>query len=373
VKIDVLKIDDMTPATQAWRLSRDPDKLADWREVCRIDAPVTEMPSALCYFSGFTILEREVIASSRTHVMWARTSYVDDPLAYRLPEDLWALTKKRYHHETWEKMAAAKKSGDSQDDWRRLLPVGSETAFTMRLSYRDAVKYALYFDYLRAVGGKKLPRRFGSASSSLYDLAKKFLPRDYEGDFLGMDMTMPKLLNERPMTPIASSSISIVDAYQIVVATLTVPLWLRAHFVRHRPITFVDDLFQLLKRDDVLELSIAEPLTIQVAASRDVWAALLGKRSCWIAGSTLSREKDPWQAIADEFGDQVLPCADGTCPYRGDAMARVEGTYDRGAPCPRFIRLEGIDPTPHLDRIAAGAVSRGSRWQKEIALMMEGR
>jgi hypothetical protein len=151
-----------------------------------------------------------------------------------------------------------------------------------------------------------------------------------------------------------------------------VPFWIRAHFIRHRPITVVDDMFSLLQRDDVLDLPISHPLTMEVAASKDMWSSLLGKRSCWLTQSTLSQEQDPWQAIIDSFAErfggdfrQFLPCANDVCPHHRDARNRLEGT-DPGVPCPRHANLNAIDKTPFMDRLVQASKSRNAYWLTEI-------
>jgi len=142
-------------------------------------------------------------------------------------------------------------------------------------------------------------------------------------------------------------------------------LWIRAHFVRHRPLTIADDFFDLLRRNDVLDCVIDYPVKMMVAASKDIWHALLGKRSCWLTQSTLSAERDPWQRIIDRFtgllGDQILPCAKGICPYHRDARNRIEGT-DPGCPCPRYLTLNHLEIAPFAARISQALKSRGDFW-----------
>lgn len=362
MKIEVLKIDDLTLAAEAWRLSRDVSAEVDVADVLDIDSPHNEMPSAFCHFREFTILEREILASSRTHVMWARTSFVDDPSEYRVPKDLAGFLDRGVHVATRRKMLEAKGRGDSQDEWRRLLPVSSETAFVMRLSYRDAIKYAKYFTYLSARCSAVLSARFLKVAIALMRVVDRFTGSSKISLDAAESMSLPLLLSEEAMI---KGTGEIEDVGAIRVLSTRVPLWLRAHFARHRPITIVDDLFFVLQRDDVLDLPISHPLRIQVAASADLWAAILGKRSCWLAQSSLSRERDPWQEIIDSFGSSTLPCHDGICKYRGDAQNRVDGS-DPGVPCPRYLRLSGIDAAPHLARIHEALRSRADHWLGEV-------
>ena len=60
----------------AWELSRSPDDTTPLDTILSIDAPVNEVPSVVLSVQC-TILEREIIASFRDRVMWARTSRVE--------------------------------------------------------------------------------------------------------------------------------------------------------------------------------------------------------------------------------------------------------------------------------------------------------
>jgi hypothetical protein len=153
----------------------------------------------------------------------------------------------------------------------------------------------------------------------------------------------------------------------VITAGFVVPFWIRAHFVRHRPIAFADDMFRLLGRDDVLDLTIAEPVTIEVAASADIWRQLLGSRSCWLTQSVLYDERDPWDKIVDEFGvSSLLPCSHGICPHHRDARNRLEGT-DTGVPCVRYSLLNDIDISPFRDAMRDALRSRGLYWHAAFA------
>jgi hypothetical protein len=362
MKIEILSIDGMSLASEAWRLSRDVEKPIEWEDIYTVDSPCNEMPSAFCHFRDFTILEREIFASSRTHVMWARTSFVDAPDKYQVPRDLYPFINHISHLKLKDAMDKGKSAGQHQDEWRRFLPVSAETCFVMRVSYRDAIKYAKYFRYL--ADGKvhlNLRERFRKIARELTELVVQFTGSKDKADKACELMAMPKLLYESEIERIRAITLS--DG--VIVAGFAVPLWIRAHFVRHRPITIADDFFQLLLRDDALDMTINYPIEMTVAASEDIWKSLLGKRSCWLTQSTLSKEQDPWQIIIDDFfdtlGDQILPCADGVCPYHRDARNRLEGT-DPGIPCIRYIQINNLDIEPHRSRIEQALKSRGEFW-----------
>jgi hypothetical protein len=373
MNIEVLSIDGMSLAAEAWRLSRDVELPIEWEDIYTVDSPCNEMPSAFCHFHNFTILEREIFASSRTHVMWARTSFVDSPDKYIVPKDLLPYTDPLRHRELKDRMARGKIAGYHQDEWRRDLPVSAETSFVMRISYRDAIKYAKYFAYLVLEVSESLVKRFNNIITELHILIDKFTGSAERTEKAVMLMSLPKLLHEGLTEPEVG-----VDTIRggVTVSNFAVPLWIRAHFVRHRPITIADNFFQLLKRKDCLDQTIDYPIWMTIAASEDIWKALLGKRSCWLTQSTLSAEKDPWQAIIeyffDTFGEQILPCAGGVCPYHRDARNRLEGT-DPGVPCLRYIDINGIDIEPHRARIEMALKSRGDFWKKMYMLHPTGR
>ena len=69
----------------AWELSRSPDDATPLDTILSIDAPVNEIPSVVLSIEC-TILEREIFASFRDHVMWARTSRVDAPENFEIPD-----------------------------------------------------------------------------------------------------------------------------------------------------------------------------------------------------------------------------------------------------------------------------------------------
>jgi hypothetical protein len=106
---------------------------------------------------------------------------------------------------------------------------------------------------------------------------------------------------------------------------------------------------------------------MELAVTKEFWRTIMAKRSCWIAQDTLSSAKDPWQVIIDQFGwtPELLPCADGRCPYALDAGLRLTPA-DPGAPCPRYMNIHNIDQAPYQERIAQALVSRHPFWQTQV-------
>lgn len=362
MKINVLNLDGLNCATDAWRLSREVDVPVEWRDVYTVDCPVNEMPSALLHFHEFTILEREIFSSSRTHVMWARTSFVDKPDRYQLPKDLVKYSVPQIHHDIREKMAAAKAAGLHQDEWRQDLPLVAETSFVMRVSYRDVLKFAKYFLYLcdNLDVTVCLTARFQRVSDELLAVADRFTG-DRASTLKALNgMGLVRYLHEDSVTPRP-----MVETAGFYSMTFEVPLWLRAHFVRHRPLPFIDDMFQILRRDDVTDLTIRHPVVMEVGVSKDFWKTIVSKRSCWLTQSTLKNQKDPWNEIVEAFADaapDMLPCSGGACPHHKDARLRIEGR-DPGSPCPMYLKLNKIDPAPFQDQIEQALPSRPAFWK----------
>lgn len=362
MNINVMRVDDLDVALEGWRNSRSADAAKNWREVFTIDVPVNELPSAVLRFDGFTILEREVFATLRSHVMWARTSHVDDPLRFKIPDGLQSSSNAA----NLRKMCDAKTQGLSQDEWRQWLPVTSTTAWTARVSFRDLVKLTRYFTYLIDRVDDVMKDRMAAVGDVLSDvITHAFTEDDGLTETVMAAFGCPRFLHEDWVDASLTIEVKDVDAFHHV--AMSVPLWLRAQIVRHRPLTFVDDFFQLLTHPDVLDHTIMTPVNMNIVAATDYWRTVLSKRTCWLAQDELRGRKDPWQRMIDEFGydDRMLPCAGGSCPYHGDAILRVEGK-DPGVPCPRFCDLNGIDKAPHRDAMLRAAQSRHPSWVARI-------
>lgn len=365
MKIELLNIDGLSCAAEGWRLSREVDVPVEWDDVFTVDCPVNELPSCLIHLRDLTILEREIIATSRTHVMWARTSFVDRPDKYALPTEMAIYADPVKHRSFVEKMIDGQHRGLHQDEWRQDLPVMAVTSFVCRAGFRDLVKLCLYFEYLghHPKVNPILCSRFWSVAEELKIVIDKFTGKRALTQRALDGMRLVKFLHEGHVAPYEMRS-----TYNYWLVGMEMPLWLRAHFVRHRPLSFVDDLFRILCMDDVIDRTIHEPVTMDIGTTKDFWRTLLGKRGCWLTQSTLSVDKDPWAKIIEEFGVvgiEVLPCSNGECPHHKDARLRLEGR-DPGCPCPRYMRLNGIDAAPFRDRIEQAIVSRPEFWRKEL-------
>jgi hypothetical protein len=141
---------------------------------------------------------------------------------------------------------------------------------------------------------------------------------------------------------------------------INVPLGLRAQIVRHRELQFVDNLMDLIKSEELPTVQLNVPIAMVIIARKDVWRSVMSKRLCWIA------QHDIWAHLTKLFPASALPCADGSCPYRVDVQARMQGK-DPGCPCPRYCNLYAINKEPWLERMHKEAWQRGGKlWQKEL-------
>jgi hypothetical protein len=355
-------MDGLHLAAESWRLSREEWVNYPWEDVYVTDCPATEMPSCVLHLHEITMIEREILASSRSHVMWARTS-VEHPIKYRVPVMLAKSIDLRRHDLCREKMEEMRDDGLHRDEWRRLMPVSAVTSLVMRISFRDVIKYALYFDYLAGRVHPILKELMENMRDELLVVADKFTGLRARTERTLKSMKLAKFLHEGRIEPA-----SLVDAGSFWVANVEVPLWIRAHMVRHRPLAIADEFFQMLLRPDILDMPINESIRMEIGATKDFWGTIISKRTCWLLQTTLAAEKDPWQTVIDYFGDygqDVLPCVDGHCPYEADAHLRVTD-YDPSVPCPIYMGFKGIDKTPYLDELRIAAKGRSPFWMEII-------
>jgi hypothetical protein len=351
----------MDSAIEAWRYSRDLFGEVNAKELLTLDVPVGEMPSVHLLFEDFTILEREIMTSPRNHVVWARTSHVDDPLEFMIPEEWDDLSGFAEHCRS--RMIKEKARGKSQDEWREHLPVISHTSWTARWSYRDLLKMTRYFNYLTGkVKSDLLQKRFMKVTAELAGVLTEVFTKDpFLTDDVMMKTKVVPFLHEKLLL-FTTNRIEAAGSFTTI--PLVVPLWLRAQIVRHRPLAFVDDFYAWLTATEIMFETISLPIRMELSTTEQYWNSVLSKRTCWIAQDTLSDRKDPWQEIIDQngFSPGMLPCADGRCPYAKDAGLRLTDA-DPGAPCPRYIQLEALDIAPYVEKMRGSLTSRHPYWR----------
>lgn len=332
-------------ALAAWRLSRDPMVDTPLPEVLAVDAPVNEMPCYVLLFEDFTILEREIFTTPRNHAMWARTSRVDDPLQFTVPEEFRdrvpvGRIKQRMH--------SAKLIHKPQDTWRSMLPMLAHTTWVMRISLRDLAKMALYFHHL---AGKC--KHFKERWLRIFEELRALLPMESYDIKYSLDL----FLNEYVLNKDAFGRAKFGSGWTIVYAN--VPLMLRAQIVRHRPIHFIDDLFTLLRNDGIWHKDLTTSIYMEMVAPDTFWQTIMSKRNCWIA------QADIWHALTVYFADDTLPCKNGTCPYGADNKLRMEGK-DPNPPCPIYLKLTDQPQSPYVVAMHQHAKTKQKWWEEMI-------
>ena len=329
-----------------WELSRSPDDTTPLDTILSIDAPVNEIPSYVISVEC-TILEREIFASFRDHVMWARTSRVDAPSEFKAPD----FFENRYKHHLAgirSKILSEISKGVIQDEYRMLIPLCSLTSFSTRLSWRGLIKLYKMYEHLAEIDDYFLV--------GLNALEEKFALSKFAKNYSFADV-LPSLEKE---DRISERSGPMITVFQVM------PIGLRAQVVRHRNFTIHDNLKDIIKQEDFWVKTIGDPILVSISASSEFWKTVVNKRQCWIAQYGI------WSDIIQEaqmfldISDQDLPCAGGFCPYTRDAEIRHTDD-DPGAPCPIHSKLAGMPvDKKYLASIENEASYRPIFWREHI-------
>lgn len=335
----------------AWQISR-PEANGDFDEVKGMDLPVNEFDILNIHIES-TILEREIVATMRSHVMWAQTSRVQDVLSFKMHP----LFKSEWSEQIRQRMIMESKTS-RQDDYRLNLPVMSLVEYSISISVRKIIKLALYFDYLAEMFKNKeaFHKLFLSSAHSLKNI---LLSKGYAGVDLGGFKPI-KILNE---TLLESNNQSL-GSYAVITESL--PIHLRAQLVRHRDILMKDNLLSLIQ--DSPNRTLKDVIPCQILIDKDSAIDILSKRCCWIAQYNI------WSELLNKIQELFdlepqLPCQSRICPFDEDAKQRLDG-LDPNPPCPRHMSLNKINPTEsQVDDMAAMIIEDNRPvhfWQNEI-------
>ena len=345
MKIKIIRNMTRGIAEEVWRASRSKDSPVD--EIYKIDAPVNEFPLVTLSIDC-TLLEREVFTSFRDHVIWARTSRVDNPIMFIVDRHFHSIEYDQYR----ERMKEAIENGVSQDEYRMLLPVVSLTSFTCQMSTRSLAKLWHAFDGLAEdCENDKVASLFSSARDEITDVLEQ----------IGLeDMTRHmKPIDPFPQIDVRDSG-SVGDT---VVVTVLGSFALRAQVARHRNLQLKDSMKEFCENADLA--LIDDTVEMQVSASVDFWNDIISKRNCWLA------QHDLWlpliRAAEAQIGKiAILPCSmkNGThakCPYEKDARLRYT-MNDPNPPCPMHAYLNDIEFDDYAQE-ARDMVARDNRPQ----------
>tara|TARA_R110002020_G_scaffold85119_1_gene210241 strand:- start:1753 stop:2832 length:1080 start_codon:yes stop_codon:yes gene_type:complete len=352
MKIEIIS-DDRLDSSQknlsrvAWELSRSPDDKTPLDTILSIDAPVNEVPSIVMSVEC-TILEREIFASFRDHVMWARTSRVDDPAKFETP--LYFESKYKYKlKELRSQIEQDIKEGMIQDIYRMHMPLCSKTSFTTRVSWRGLIKIYKFFEFLSEIDEYFM--------LGLSQLEKKFGLKEYARNYSFVN-PIPKL--NKSDENVSGKIGPIITIFQ------TMSIALRAQLVRHRNFTFTDNLLEIIEKGDSWIKPMGNPMKISISAEVNFWKTVINKRQCWIAQYGIWEDVIMKAQEYLEISEQDLPCNKGFCPYTRDAELRHTDD-DPGAPCPIHSKLSNmpIDPK-YMESVKVEASYRPAFWQKHI-------
>ena len=351
MKIEIISDDRVSSGKNlsrvAWELSRSPDDTTPLDTILSIDAPVNEIPSIVMSVQC-TILEREIFASFRDHVMWARTSRVDAPSEFVVPEYFQLSEDNATIMLLKQKIKADMDAGIIQDEYRLHMPICAMTSFTTRLSWRGLIKIYKLYEYLATINEYFVVGKT--------ELNNKFQLNKYAGNYSFVN-PIP-MLQENEM--VSGNIGPVVTVFQ------EMTIGLRAQVVRHRNYTIKDNLMQIIKSKDCWTRTLGDKIKISISAEIEFWKTVVNKRQCWIAQYGI------WKDIiivAQEYisiSEQDFPCNKGFCPYTRDAELRHTDD-DPGAPCPIHSDLTSTPiAQKYMDMVRIEASYRPAFWQKHI-------
>ena len=328
---------------QAWKTSRPNDLEPDFTSVIKMDVPVNEF-SFFQFELTAPIAVRELICSMRNHVVWARSSRVDDLNEWPLWE---GLSREEIGDcaVLHEKMQAEMQS-KHQDDFRRHLPLGYMATFSFGMSFRELVKFinalfrekekikTLVFDdvayaLLLAVANKS--RKIGHT----------FSDEGFHEILLNAALSYEWYNPHQLFPAFQPSDDALIGSFASI--SLQTTLQLRSQLIRHRALQFRDN-FAVFFEPGGLACPMSSAIEMQVVLPMDFAVSLTRSRSCWIADTKLWKQMiEKLQALLGN-GDVLLPCYDGKCRFQRDNGLRREAK-DPAPPCPKAAILEGIPLT----------------------------
>lgn len=342
----------LLPTESTWKKSR-PNEIEPRKEqLYKTDVPVHEFSRFNVWVEAPIIL-REWIASFRDHIMWARTSRVDDLTKWPICEDISLFGDRNLRHHAiivaYNKMMQEKDA--NQDHFRRHIPLGYMTGFSLNLSFRSAIKLIKSSAALAEVLPPTNSALFGKFSTWLHQAIGSATGYHNNEE---IDIALKSFSSEDPLARgVHFRQNSYLGLGGFVIGQLKdIPLTLRAQMVRHRPLMIRDNLFELLLDDEIMTKSMEHPMSLEFSCTKEVAERIVTKRNCWIA------QEDLWspviKLINNGSAEPRLPCSDGKpCTAARDNQLRREGK-DPAPPCPRYAKLAG-EPLTDEQKEAAKA------------------
>lgn len=348
----------------AWEESRSKNDPASLTDILKIDAPVSEIPSAV-FTIQCTILEREIFTSARDHHAWARTSRVDSPTGWLVPQclldsgivsDEQVVNLKQIIQQDLDNNVA-------QDLARLNIPVCALTAFTTSMDIRSIAKMILYFQKLSAEVPVLRDQLLQTAQSMYSEVLIPMVEGEDNANIILATYLTPDYLPEFSYDDGVTSRVG-----NFLVVTTKTTLSLRTQAIRHRTFQISDSFLNLIRTvENPWMIRIGQEVDIQISATVDIWMKTVAKRQCWIAHHGL------WKPVIEAaspylpISEDDLPCKEsGACPYVRDAELRFTDK-DPGSPCPKFVLYYNKDLTPSLfDDMRAEASVKPSFWESLV-------
>lgn len=309
---------------QAWRTSRPNDAEPDFYQVLKMDVPVNEFAFFQFELTA-PIAIRELICAMRNHVVWARSSRVDDLNEW----PLWNSIGRAGISDCavlFDKMQSEMKE-KHQDDFRRHLPLAYMTTFSFGMSFRDLIKF------LTALSDE---------NKEIFRSVKSALILAVQNKNFVLSKKIGEAVEERWYKPhdlfpeFQPSHDALVGSFASI--SLKTNLQLRSQLIRHRALQFRDGFGQFF--NGMLASPMSSSIDMQVLVPIDFAKDLICKRQCWIAQESLWRQMlDKLSALVGETTVPVLPCDDGICRFKRDNDLRKQ-KKDPSPPCPIAARLE---------------------------------
>jgi len=333
ISVKAVKHFDLDLILRAWKYSRPKENDPSIVDISESDIPVHEFTQANFEIT-VPVLLREWIVSFRDHSIWARGTRVDDLNFWPLYDEV----DPRAMRDLFAKFKAEQDA--HQDTFRRHIPLGYMTGLSMVLSFRSWIKLILAakemaHDEGLAIVVRNMFADFATRLAASFPLPKTDAAKG--AYYNALRVFKPSWRPVRYLSPIAAPSLQLAGDFYIV-SLPAIPMMLRAQLVRHRAISFVDNLYDLMRDPDILNKTAEHPIMIQFSCTADFAEHMVTKRNCWIA------QEDLWSPILSLFNGQAaggkpwLPCDKGRCPAQRDNELRKQGR-DPSPPCPVYARL----------------------------------
>ena len=329
---------------KSWAHSRPNDPDPNLAKVLCVDAPILEFASTRFIIKA-PILVREVMASARNHIMWAQTSRVVDLSNWNIYTKGTTPEIRSFIFNQYEKMLRDIHDGVPQDTYRQALPLSYITEFNVILTWRDIVRWQHYFRKLAYLSADPtVVYVFADMAARLHVFALNTLQAIKHPSF-NDDMNFDDILKIRAQDILYAiqedSAPAVVRVGDMIIVTKPMTYGLRSHLIRHRGVTVLDELMNLITNNTRLSShTLGMKMRVSVSAPVQVWRGLASKRHCWIAQADLWSPllNDVAEVMHEQFTEAALPCSDGICPFKADANLRIIGK-DPGLPCPRHMKL----------------------------------